>query len=381
MCSDIRPFVLRISDTALEDLQRRIASVRWSDRELVPDLSQGLPIAHLQDLCEFWKNSYDWRRCEAWLNGVGQYSTSIDGLDIHFLHVRSAYANALPILLTHGWPGSILEFRKVIGPLTNPVRESDEPVTAFHVVIPALPGFGFSGKPVEPGWNVPRIARAWAMLMQRLGYDFFVAQGGDWGSVVTTAMARLGTPALKAIHINMVLAPPSDQDLRHATTVERVSIASANRYFENGMGYATLQRTRPQTIGYSLADSPVGQAAWIFEKLIEWSDCDADPWSIFTREEILDNIMLYWLPNAGTSSARLYWESSAEFHQQPIESPVAVTIFPKEIVRPSRSWAERVFKNIIYWNEAEKGGHFAALEQPALFVREVRNAFRQFRPG
>ncbi len=377
--STIEPFHLNVPEAALNDLTERLARTRWPERETVDNREQGAPLAEVQALCAYWRDHYDWRRCEAQLNELGQFRTSIDGLGIHFLHVRSPEPDALPLILTHGWPGSVVEFLKVIKPLTDPAAHGGDPKDAFHVVIPSLPGYGFSDRPTERGWSVERIASAWIELMRRLGYERFVAQGGDWGSAVTSAMAIARPPELAAIHLNFVMAAPDAQDIAALSDHEKQRLAQLGQFSSMGRGYAVLQSTRPQTLGYGLTDSPAGQAAWIYEKLGAWSDSGGDPKSVLSYDEMLDNIMLYWLPGTAASSARLYWESLHNFGAGSTDLPVACSIFPKEIIRPSRQWAERKYSNIIYWNEPECGGHFAAFEQPNLFATEIRNAFRSIR--
>ena len=379
MTSTIEPFSLSIDQAQLDDLARRLDAVRWPEKEPVADWSQGAPLEQVRSLVDHWRNTYDWRRCEAMLNGFGQFKTQIDGLDIHFIHKRSPNENALPLLMTHGWPGSVIEFHKVIGPLTDPVAHGGKAEDAFHVIAPSLPGYGFSGTPVTTGWGVPKIAEAWVQLMRRLGYGRFVAQGGDWGSAVTSTIATLGAPEVAGVHLNMVLGFPGPDDMADLTDKEKAALASFEYYNTWGNGYSTQQATRPQTLGYSLADSPVGQAAWIYEKFFEWTDCDGDPRNALGLDEMLDNIMLYWLPDNGASSARLYWESFRNFPAQSIDIPVGCSIFPKEIFSCSRRWADKKYSNIIHWNELDKGGHFAAFEQPELFVKEVRDTFRQLR--
>lgn len=377
--SQIEPFKIAIPDEAITDLHRRLDAVRWPDKEVVPDWSQGVPLAQMRALAAYWRNEYDWRRCEAALNALGQYKTTIDGLSIHFLHIRSPNPNALPLIMTHGWPGSVIEFLKVIGPLSDPAAHGGDPADAFHLVIPSMPGYAFSEAPKSTGWGVERTAELWAKLMDRLGYTRFVAQGGDWGSVVTTMMGVQRPKGLAAIHVNMPIVLPLPP-FENLSPEEADMIAAIEHYNRWDSGYSTEQASRPQTIGYSLADSPIGQAAWIYEKFWKWSDCNGDPTNALTRDEMLDNIMLYWLTNTGASSARLYWESyHGVFFAKQLDLPVGCSIFAKEIYRAPRSWADKCMSNIIHWNELDKGGHFAAFEQPALFVDEVRTCFRKIR--
>ena len=381
--TDIRPFRIAATDDELADLRRRLAATRWPDPEPVDDWSQGIPLSYLRELCAYWADGYDWRAREARLNEFPQFTTSIgvDGcepLDIHFLHVRSPHDDAMPLVMTHGWPGSIAEFQDVIGPLTDPTAHGGDAADAFHVVCPSLPGFGFSGKPTEPGWGLARITAAWGELMARLGYDRFAAQGGDWGSMVTTLLGSRNPQHCLGIHLNMAVVLPSTvEDL---TDAEQASIASFEHYERWGSGYSKQQSTRPQTLGVGLADSPAGQCAWIVEKFHEWTDNDGSPEDAVDRDHLLDNVMLYWLPNTGASSARLYWES---FRSPPFEIPrvpVGCTIFPHEIFRPSRRWAEAQYGDrLVRFNEVDRGGHFAAFEVPDLFVDEVRATFRLMR--
>ncbi len=374
----VSPFTLAIPQADLDDLTARLARIRWPDRETVDGWEQGVPLAAARSLVDHWQHRYDWRRCEAALNAVGQFTTTIDGLKLHFLHQRSPEPNALPIVITHGWPGSVLEFLKVIGPLTDPVAHGGRGEDAFHVVCPSLPGYGLSDRPADR-WGVPRIAAAWITLMKRLGYDRFGAQGGDWGSAVTTAIGASGDPAVIGIHLNMLSVRPTPEAMENATPAEQAALADLKRHVDKGTGYSKQQSTRPQTLGYGLTDSPVGQAMWIYEKFREWTDCDGTPENAVTRDEMLDDITLYWLTATATSSARLYYESFGAFGTDKVKVPTGVSIFPKEIVRPSRRWAERQYTNIIHWNELDRGGHFAALEQPKLFVEEVRATFRSLR--
>jgi pimeloyl-ACP methyl ester carboxylesterase len=379
MSAEIIPFRIDIPEADLDDLRRRLGQTRWPEREPVTDWSQGIPLDYTRDLCDYWLRDYDWRRCEASLNGFAQFRTEIDELDIHFLHVRSPHADATPLIMTHGWPGSIVEFRKVIGPLTDPVAHGGSASDAFHLVCPSLPGYGFSAKPARTGWSTTRTADAWDQLMARLGYLRYVAQGGDWGAQVTTGLGMRHAPNLIGIHLNMPIVLPDPGTMSDLTERERGAMASLKHYQDWDSGYSKQQSTRPQTIGYGLVDSPAGLCAWIVEKFWSWTDCDGDPANVLTRDEMLDNVMLYWLTAAGASSARMYWESFTKPLLGPVECAVACSIFPKEIFRGSRRWAEKQFADLRYWNEPEKGGHFAAFEQPELFIAEVRAAVRALR--
>ncbi len=371
----IQPFTLAIPDSQLVDLNTRIDLTRWPEKETVEDWSQGTPLAALQELVDYWRGGYDWRRCEERLNALGQFVTEIDGLQIHFLHVRSPHKGAMPLIMTHGWPGSVIEFMGVIEALTNP----DDPAQAFDLVLPSLPGFGFSGKPKTTGWGVEKIGRAWGELMTRLGYTRWVAQGGDWGSAVTTAIGVQKVAGCAGIHLNMPIGQPLPEDLQNPTPAELKALGALQHYQEWDSGYSTQQRTRPQTVGYGLVDSPVGLAGWIFEKMWACTDNSGSPFDALSRDQILDNIMLYWLPANGASSARLYWESFGSFAPQEIELPVAVSAFPREILPTPRKWAERNYRNLVHWGDMEKGGHFAAWEQPQAFVSELRAAFGKMR--
>ncbi len=373
--TQIRPFTLAIPQSQIDDLNTRIDLTRWPEKEAVDDWSQGTPLAALQDLVGYWRRGYDWRACEARLNALGQFITEIDGLDIHFLHVRSPHADALPLVITHGWPGSVIEFMGVIEALANP----EDGGQAFHVVAPSLPGFGFSGKPRHTGWGVEKIGRAWGELMARLGYDRWVAQGGDWGSAVTTAIGVQQVQGCIGIHLNMPVGRPEPEELANPTPAEVKALGALKHYLDWDSGYSTQQRTRPQTVGYGLVDSPAGLAGWIFEKMWAWTDNAGSPFDALSRDAILDNLMLYWLPATGASSARLYWESFGSFTPQQVTLPVAVSAFPKEILPCPRRWAERNFPNLVHWGEMDKGGHFAAWEQPDAFVRELRTAFALMR--
>ena len=376
----VEPFALHVAQGELDDLQGRLARTRWPEQETVGDWSQGARLLKVQELCAYWRDRYDWRRCEAMLNGFGQFRTTLDGLGTHFLHVRSPEADALPMIMTHGWPGSVIEFHRVIGPLTDPAAHGGEARDAFHLVLPSLPGFGFSDKPAATGWGTERVALAWVTLMDRLGYGRYVAQGGDWGAVVTAAIGAMRPPGCAAVHLNTVSAAPRKGADADPSPEEQESLALMKQYGTDGIGYAKKMGTRPQTIGYMLADSPAGQAAWIYEKLQAWSDSPDGPEALFGMDAMLDNIMLYWLPNAGASSSRLYWESLGDAAlSKPIGIPTGVSVFPRDINKSPRRWAERCLWNIVHWNEVARGGHFGAFEQPELFVREVRHCFRGLR--
>lgn len=385
----IRPFRIHVTDEALADLDRRVLATRWPARETVADESQGVQLARLQELVRYWGTDYDWRKAEARLNALPQFVTEIDGLDIHFVHVRSRHPNAMPLLITHGWPGSILELLKVIGPLTDPTAHGGAAADAFDVVIPSMPGYGFSGQPQDTGWGPARIGSAWDVLMQRLGYTRYVSQGGDWGSVVAAAMARQAPPGLLAIHVNMpATVPPEVAQFLNVgapapaglTADEQAAFDSLDTFYKRGCGYAAMMATRPQTVGYALSDSPAGLAAWMYDKFTQWTDSGGVPERSLTRDEMLDDITLYWLTNSAVSSAQLYWENNANnFNAVDIALPAAVTVFPAEIYRAPRSWTERSYHNLIYFNAVDKGGHFAAWEQPDLFAAEMRAAFRSLR--
>jgi epoxide hydrolase len=377
----IKPFVLQVPQADLDGLYRKLDATRWPEPETVPDWSQGVPTRQLRKLVEYWRNDYDWRRCETMLNGWQQFHTDLDGLSIHFLHIRSRHADALPLIMTHGWPGSVIEFNKVIAPLTDPTEYGGEARDAFHLVIPSLPGYGFSARPAERGWNVERIAKAWIELMKRLGYQRWAAQGGDWGAAVTAYMGQLAPQGLCAIHLNVpFLELP--RDLRDVTPEEQLMLADRERYNRYLAGYAVQQSTRPQTLGYALVDSPVALAGWIYERFHDWADHDGDVGSVLTNDELLDNIMLYWLPGSGASAARLYWESLMRLPYGQVRIPSAVSIFPRELHRASRRWVERVYIKLVHFGTPDRGGHFAAFEQPTLFVSELRKAFASARsPG
>ncbi|WP_010164547.1 epoxide hydrolase family protein [Sphingomonas sp. PAMC 26617] len=375
----VRAFRVAIASAAIEDLRRRLAMTRWPERETVADGSQGVQLERAQALVDYWRDGYDMGRLERRLNAFPQFRTALDGLGIHFLHVRSKHANALPILLTHGWPGSVVEFLDVIGPLTDPEAHGGRAEDAFHVVIPSLPGYGFSDKPERTGWDVPRIATAWSTLMKRLGYHRWVAQGGDWGAHVTTWLGVQKPEGLAAIHLNLpTLSPPPLEGA--PGDEEKAAIAELKAFFRTMTGYGSIQETRPQTLGYGLVDSPVGQAMWIYEKFTDWTDSNRNPESVISRDAMLDDIMLYWVTATAASSARLYAEDAGEqTSRHVVEIPVGVSIFPGEIYRPPRIWGERTYSKLFYWNRVSKGGHFAAFEQPALFTAELRACFARIR--
>jgi epoxide hydrolase len=380
MSDDITPFRIDVPGADLEDLRERLRRTRWPEHETVDDWSQGIPLDYTRRLCDHWLERYDWRAAEARLNRFPQFLVTLDDLDIHFVHARSPHPGALPLVMTHGWPGSIVEFQKVIEPLTDPVAFGGDAADAFHVVCPSLPGYGFSGKPRRSGWGSGATADAWDQLMARLGYPRYAAQGGDWGAQVTTALGMRHPDHLAGIHLNMVIAFPDPSD--ELTEREQAAMASVSHYDRWDSGYFKEQSTRPQTVGYGLVDSPAGLCAWIVEKFWAWTDCDGDPANVLTFDEMLDNVMLYWVTGAGASSARFYWEAVNQPDQTflgLVEVPTGCSIFPREIFRPSRRWAERQFPNLHYWNELDKGGHFAAFEQPETFVNEVRASFRPLR--
>jgi pimeloyl-ACP methyl ester carboxylesterase len=391
--TEIQPFHLEIPEEQIDDLRRRIEATRWPSKELVEDRSQGVQLATLQELARYWGSDYDWRKAEAKLNALPQFTTEIDGVEIHFIHVRSSHENALPLIMTHGWPGSVIELLEAIGPLTDPTAHGGDAEDAFDLVLPSLPGYGFSGEPTELGWNVGRIAQAWAELMRRLGYTRYVAQGGDVGASVTDAMGRQAPEGLRGIHMNLLGTTLSGAPVPENTEEERAAREAINTFRASGFGYFLEQATRPQTIGYALLDSPVALAAWMLDHdtdayyKISGAFVDGKPSGNLTRDHILDNITLYWLTGTGASAARSYWENgqaaaAAQASGQappPVSLPVGFTTFPGEIWRTPRSWVEAGYPNVSYFNEVDKGGHFAAWEEPELFAAEVRAAFSSLR--
>jgi pimeloyl-ACP methyl ester carboxylesterase len=388
----VRTFSIDVSEEDLANLRQRIAATRWPSKELVEDRSQGVQLEALQELARYWESDYDWRKGEERLNALPQFTTEIDGVDIHFIHVKSAHENALPLIMTHGWPGSVVELLETVGPLTDPTAHGGSAEDAFHLVLPSLPGYGFSGEPTELGWDVGRVAGAWAELMRRLGYSRYVAQGGDVGAIVTDVMGRQAPEGLLGIHMNLLVTtlgaatpPPGNSE------EERAALDEINTFTTSGFGYFLEQSTRPQTIGYALLDSPVALAAWLLDhdtdSYYKISDAfvDGEPSGHLTRDQIVDNITLYWLTGTGASAARVYWElgrsQALAAGQAPpeVSIPVGFTTFPSEIFRAPRSWVEQSYPNLTYFNEADRGGHFAAWEEPELFSEEVRAAFRSLR--
>jgi pimeloyl-ACP methyl ester carboxylesterase len=374
---DIQPYKIHVSDEILSDLHERLKRTRWPEKELVEDWSQGIPLGYVQEMCDYWLHTYNWRQRETELNRFDQFVTTIDECDIHFIHQRSPHEQATPLILSHGWPGSIVEFQKVIAPLSDPTNHGGSAEDAFHVVCPSLPGYGLSGKPPAAGWGVEKMADVFAELMIGLGYEHFGAQGGDWGSAITTALGGRHPQNCIGIHLNMVSSRPQIEG--EPTDEEKAALDSADYYRKWDSGYSTQQRTRPQTLGYGLSDSPAGQLAWIVEKFWSWTDNQGVPDDALNRDEMLDNVMLYWVSNTAASSARLYWESFGSFRQPQVEVPTGVAHFPKEIFSPVRSWAESTYTDIRQWTKMPKGGHFAAFEQPDLFVEDVRSFFAQIR--
>ncbi len=386
MPAEVTPLRIEIPQADVADLAQRLRRTRWPEPETVGDWSQGVPLAYLRDLCRYWADGYDWRATEARLNRLPQFHVAIDNVAIHFIHVRSALPGAMPLIITHGWPGSVIEYLKVIAPLTDPASHGRDPADAFDVVLPSLPGYGFSGKPDRPGWGVERIAAAWAELMARLGYRRYGAAGSDWGTSVTASLGQQDPGHIAGIHLVPPLAGPDPAAPGDLTGAERETLASLRHSAASDSGYSRQHATRPQTIGYALTDSPAALCAWIIEKFWAWTDHGGHLEDVLTRDELLDNLMLYWLPRSGASAARLYWESIRQVNEwisgaaaDPVTVPVGCSIFPGELQRPSRRWAQRRFPDIRYWGEPAGGGHFAAFEQPDLFVNEISSFFRLIR--
>ena len=376
--NEIRPYTINVADEEIEKLKSRLEISRFPEKETTGDWSQGVPLAYMKNMTDYWLKKYDFKRLETRLNRYENLITEIDGVDIHFMHIKSSNANAKPLLLTHGWPGSIVEFLKVIEGLTEPQSVGGSADDAFHLVIPSLPGFGFSGKPASTGWGVDKIATAWVTLMGRLGYDSYFAQGGDWGALVTSWVARHDKNC-KGIHLNMVVVPP-DSNATDLTDIEKKALEGWQYYQDWDSGYSKQQSTRPQSIGYGLVDSPVGLAAWIIEKYWAWTDSNGDPENVLTKDEMLDNIMVYWVNAAGASSARIYWESfGGGLGTEPIATPMGGTDFPREIFRTSERFAKKFYTGLFYWSVRQSGGHFAAFEQPSVYVEEIQSCFRQIR--
>jgi pimeloyl-ACP methyl ester carboxylesterase len=387
----VRPFQVHVQEEDLVDLRRRIEATRWSSRELVTDRSQGVQLATSQELARYWATDYDWRRCEARLNALPQFQTEIDGVDVHFIHVKSPQAGALPLIMTHGWPGSIIELVETVGPLTDPLAHGGRAEDAFDLVLPSIPGYGFSGEPAELGWYAGRVAQAWAELMRRLGYGRYVAQGGDQGAAVTDAMGRQAPEGLVGIHTNLLVPALGGGPEPMESEQERAAAEALATFRATGFGYFLEQATRPQTIGYALLDSPVALAAWMLDHdtdsyyKISRAFLDKEPSGNLTRDHILDNVTLYWLTGTGASAARSYWESAraqalaAGQAPPPVSIPVGFTTFPGEIFRAPRSWVEKAYPNVTYFHEVDKGGHFAAWEEPELFATEIRAAFKSLR--
>jgi pimeloyl-ACP methyl ester carboxylesterase len=370
--SEPQPFTVEWSDDAIADLRERLARTRWPEAETVDDWSQGVPLSYQREVCEYWADGYDFAAAQARLNRFPQFHAEVDGLGIHFLHHPSRHADAMPLVLTHGWPGTFVEFLDVVETLANP----DDPADAFHVVVPSLPGYAYSDKANAPGWNVPRIARAWDALMRDLGYEHYGAQGGDWGAMVTTSIGQQCAEHVTGIHVNMPLVNFGECDMTDLTEQESSALARVGEHADWGMGYSAEQSTRPQTLGYGLTDSPVGQCAWILEKFWAWTDNQGHPEQALTKDQMLDDISLYWFTATAASSARLYWESFKSVDMAPVTCPSGVSSFPKEILGVSERWARTRFTDLRWYGMPSRGGHFAAFEQPEIFVDEVRGFFR-----
>jgi pimeloyl-ACP methyl ester carboxylesterase len=373
--SQPQPFTVEWSDAAIADLRERLGRTRWPEAETVDDWSQGVPLSYQREVCDHWSDGYDFAAAQARLNRFPQFRHPVDGLGIHFLHQPSPHADAMPLVLTHGWPGTFVEFLDVVDALANP----DDPADAFHVVVPSLPGYAYSDKPTTRGWNVPRVARAWDTLMRDLGYDRYGAQGGDWGAMVTTSIGQQCAENVTGIHVNLPIVDFAACDMTDLTEQEGTALARIGEHAEWGMGYSSEQSTRPQTLGYGLTDSPAGQCAWVLEKFWAWTDNDGHPEQALTKDQMLDDISLYWFSATAASSARLYWESFKATNMEPVTCPSGVSSFPKEILGVSERWARTRFTDLRWYGAPERGGHFAAFEQPEIFVDEVRGFFRTVR--
>ena len=372
--SQIKKFNIEIPQSKLDDLQQRLTLTRWPEKETPDDWTQGIPLSYMKEIHDYWLNDYDWRKHEKEINKFPQFLTTINELDVHFIHFKSPHKNAKPLIITHGWPGSVVEFFKVIERLADPKIDGSNSEIAFDIITPSLPGFGFSGKPKKPGFGVEKIADTFSKLMQTLGYEKYFAQGGDWGAAVTTA---LGTQDFncEAIHLNMAVVSPDMETMNDLTEFEQQALAGFQFYQEWDSGYSKQQSTRPQTLGYGLTDSPIGQAAWILEKFYQWTDCDGHPENAVSRDELLTNVMFYWLTETAASSARLYWESFGDFNGGEVKTPTGVSIYPKEIFKASERWLKKRYTDLRYYNVLDSGGHFAALEKPDLYVNEIRSFF------
>ncbi|MBL4671720.1 MAG: epoxide hydrolase [Arenicella sp.] len=376
MTTIARPFTVDINPSAIDDLKQRLANSRLPEAQTVSDWSQGIPLNIVKEFSDYWRDGYDWFACQDRLNSYPQYLMELDGVDIHFLHIKSPEPNARPLLMTHGWPGSMLEFIQLIGPLTDPSKHGGDAQDAYHLVLPSIPGYGFSAKPTSAGWTTEKIADIWDRLMVNLGYQRYFAQGGDWGGVITASIGAQDLGHCAGIHVNLVVVGAPDKAIMNAPTQQEVkALTQYQKYLQDGSAYAAIQGTRPQTIAYALADSPVGQMAWILEKFHQWSGPDA-LLNSFSKDHLLDNISLYWLSNSAASSARLYWHSFAKSDLSEVTVPTGASIFENELIQPSRRWAEQRFKNIQFWQENEGGGHFAAMQVPELFVQQLRECFR-----
>ena len=372
--SQIKKFNIEIPQSKLDDLQQRLTLTRWPEKETPDDWTQGIPLSYMKEIHDYWLNDYDWRKHEKEINKFPQFLTTINELDVHFIHFKSPHKNAKPLIITHGWPGSVVEFFKVIERLADPKIDGSNAEIAFDIITPSLPGFGFSGKPKKPGFGVEKIADTFSKLMQTLGYEKYFAQGGDWGAAVTTALGTQDSNC-EAIHLNMAVVSPDMETMNDLTEFEQQALAGFQFYQEWDSGYSKQQSTRPQTLGYGLTDSPIGQAAWILEKFYQWTDCDGHPENAVSLDELLTNVMFYWLTETAASSARLYWESFGEFNGGEVKTPTGVSIYPKEIFKASERWLKKRYTDLRYYNVLDSGGHFAALEKPDLYVNEIRSFF------